>query len=111
MLTTSAALLLLVTLAAYAALGVTQGLLAYAATEFFRKVPVLEGWALSGRRPLSCDFCMAFWTSAMWSAILLSFGDGFPWLGRLVVFGVSIATCLIALGWASALPPPDPPSP
>ena len=56
MLTTSAALLLLVTLAAYAALGVVQGLLAYAATEFFRKVPVLEGWALSGRRPLSCDF-------------------------------------------------------
>lgn len=113
MLTLSDSLSLLGTLAVYVAFGLVSGLLAYAATELLRKLPGLEMWALTGRRPLSCDFCMSFWTAAIWALV---FRLAAPWLagavgifGQVVAFGLSIAVCLLALGWASALPAPDPP--
>lgn len=113
MLTIATALPILATLAVYIVFGAVSGLLAYAGTELLRKLPVLEMWALTGRRPFSCDFCMAFWSSAIWAGLfwLLSpIAAAVGTFGQVVAFGLSIAVCLLALGWASALPAPDPPS-
>lgn len=85
------------------------GLVVFFTIELVRKLPKIEGLALEGKRPWSCDLCMSFWTSGLWSGIV--FGNYPPEnpITLLLVPGAAAGVALFMLHFTNSLMPGEPP--
>ena len=85
------------------------GLAVFFAVEIIRKLPILKGWALSGKKPWACDQCMSFWIGGIGNALVIGFLVDLPWSRLLLDWPASSGVSLALILWTSSLTPPNPP--
>ncbi len=83
------------------------GLAIFYVVSVIRKLPRIEAWSLTGKRPWACDLCMSFWVGL--ATVFFVYGLP-PWTVRVGLEAVAgVGTGFLFLSIYQALPPPPGP--
>lgn len=85
---------------------VVLGFASFFAVSAIRRLPVVEGWTLTGVKPWACNLCMSLWVALAWTLVTRAPG---VFRGDYIASGLTWAAvagvCLVMLEWSESLAP------